>query len=260
MTHGYLSGALTPRILAHRGLTAVTQGEDPSVYENSAVAFAAAHAAGAEYIETDCRRTADGDVVLFHDETLTRLFGDPRPLREVRTAELAALFADHGGLLTLKEALEAFPTVRFNVDVKEPEAAEEAGRIVGAHAHRVLLTSFADQTRRRAVQSAVRSAGSSPAVSPGRRTIALLRVATAIRSTPLARRALRGVDAVQIPERFGAVRVLTPALLRITHELEVEVHVWTVNDPDRMRALVAAGVDGIVTDRADLAIAALRTG
>jgi len=260
VTHGYLTGALTPRILAHRGLTASAQGEDPSVFENSALAFAAAHAAGVEYVETDCRRTADGDVVLFHDETLLRLFADPRPLREVRTAELVALFAEHGGLLTLEEALETFPTLRFNVDVKEPESAEEAGRVVGAHAHRVLLTSFSDRTRRRAVQSAVRSAGLSPAVSPGRRTIALLRVAAAIRSTALARHALRGVDAVQVPERFGAVRVLTPGLLRLAHDLDVEVHVWTVNDPDRMLALIAAGVDGIVTDRADLAIAALRAG
>ncbi|WP_424935722.1 MULTISPECIES: glycerophosphodiester phosphodiesterase family protein [Bacteria] len=259
MTHGYLNGALTPRILAHRGLTAAPGG-DPSVFENSALAFAAAHAAGVEYVETDCRRTADGDVVLFHDETLTRLLDDPRPLREVRTAELAQLFAERGGLLTLEEALETFPTLRFNVDVKELDAAEAAGSVAGAHAHRVLLTSFSDRIRRLAVQSALRSSGSSPAVSPGRRTIALLRAAAAAGSSALARRALRGVDAVQVPERFGAVRVLTPALLRLAHELDVEVHVWTVNDPSRMRALVAAGVDGIVTDRADVAIEALRTG
>lgn len=68
------------RVLAHRGLITAA-GEDSGVWENSAAAFAAAHAAGIDYIETDCQVTADGDVVLFHDETLTRLVGDSRSVR-----------------------------------------------------------------------------------------------------------------------------------------------------------------------------------
>ena len=50
----------------------------------------------------------------------------------------------------------------------------------------------------------------------------------------------------------------TPRLIAAAHSHGVEIHVWTVNDVERMRELIAMGVDGIVTDRADLAIAALR--
>ena len=255
MTHPYFEGAAAPRVLAHRGLV----GEDSSVFDNSALALASADAAGAEYVETDCRATADGDAVLFHDETLQRLLGDPRPVAEVGTRELGDLFAAHGGLLTLGEALEAFPALRFNVDVKARAAAADVGRAVARHGHRVLLTSFDDRNRRAALDAA-RDAGAEvlPASSGGRTTIALLRSASALRLAAWSRRVLRGVDAVQIPERYGALRVFTPALVRAAHDAGVEVHVWTVNDPDRMRALVAAGADGIVTDRADLAIAALR--
>lgn len=70
-------------------------------------------------------------------------------------------------------------------------------------------------------------------------------------------RLLRGLDALQIPERHGAIRVLTPRLIDWAHAADVEVHVWTVNDPKRMIELVALGVDGVVTDRADVAIETL---
>ena len=255
MTHPYFHGAASPRVLAHRGLV----GEDSSVFDNSALALAAADAAGAQYVETDCRATADGDAVLFHDESLQRLLGDPRPVAEVGTRELAALFAAHGGLLTLGEALEAFPSLRFNVDVKDLAAAADVGRAVAAHGHRVLLTSFDDRNRRAALDAA-RAAGAEvlPASSGGRSAIALLRLASALRLTRWTRRILRGLDAVQIPERFGVLRVFTPRLVHAVHDAGAEVHVWTINDPERMRALVDGGADGIVTDRADLAIATLR--
>ncbi|MFD6699086.1 MULTISPECIES: glycerophosphodiester phosphodiesterase family protein [unclassified Microbacterium] len=254
MTHPYFQGASAPRVLAHRGLV----GEDSSVFDNSALALAAADAAGAEYVETDCRATADGDAVLFHDETLQRLLGDPRPVAEVPTAELVKLFAAHGGLLTLADALESFPLLRFNVDVKSRAAAGDVGRAVAAHGHRVLLTSFDDRNRRAALEAAA-AAGADvlPASSGGRTAIALLLLASALRLRGVARRVLRGLDAVQIPERFGALRVFTPALVRAAHDAGAEVHVWTVNDPERMRTLVSAGADGIVTDRADVAIRTL---
>lgn len=255
MTHPYFEKARHPRVLAHRGLTAAI-GEDPSVWENTAGAFAAAHAAGAEYVETDCQVTADGDVVLFHDETLSRLFGDARRVDEVRTRELATMLAPHGGLLTVGEMLEHFPDTRFNIDVKADAAAAPLGRTIAPHAHRVLLTSFSDARRRRTVD-AVMDAGANirPATSAGQAAMIRVRLLTALRVAP--ELLFKDLDALQIPEQYGPVRVLTPALMRAARRHDVEVHVWTVNDPHEMQRLVAAGVDGVVTDRADVAMSAL---
>ena len=256
MTHPYFEKAGHPRVLAHRGLV-TSVGEDSGVWENSAAAFAAAHAAGAEFIETDCQVTADGDVVLFHDATIERLIGDPRSVREVRTRELALLFADHGGLLTVAEALDSFPDTRFNIDVKTDAATAALGPILAEHTHRVLVTSFSDANRRATVAATLRAGASiRPATSGGSRTIAAVRALSALRVSPA--RVLRGIDALQIPERHGRLQVLTPALLRAAHRQDVEVHVWTVNEPETMRRLVRAGVDGIVSDRADLAVEVLR--
>lgn len=255
MTHPYFSKARHPRVLAHRGLITAA-GEDSGVWENSAASFAAAHAAGVEFIETDCRMTADGDVVLFHDETLQRLLGDSRAVREVRTRELRSVFADHGGLLTVAEALDSFPSIRFNIDVKTDAASGPLGPILAEHAHRVLVTSFSDACRRATVAAVLRAgAPLRPATSAGSRTIAGLRALSSMHLSPA--RVLREIDALQIPERRGALTVLTPALLRAAHRADVEVHVWTVNDPEVMLRLIRAGVDGIVSDRADLALATL---
>jgi len=257
VTHPYFEKTARPRVFAHRGLITAA-GEDSGVWENSAAAFAAAHAAGAEYIETDCRVTASGDVVLFHDATLTRLTGDERRVDQVSTRELAAIFADHGGLLTVADAIDAFPRTRFNIDVKTSDAAEPLGAILAPHTRRVLVTSFTDSHRRATVAAVLRAgADLPPATSGGSRTIAAVRARSALR-LPVGG-TLRGIDALQIPERHGPVRVLTPALVRAAHRHGTEVHVWTVNDIEHMRRLLAQGVDGIVTDRADLAVSALHS-
>lgn len=255
MTHEWFQGTPRPRVLAHRGLL-TADDHAHGVVENSFSAVAAAHAAGSVYVESDCHLTADGVVVLFHDADLARVTGDPRPVAQVTARELEALMSERGGLITLQQALDSFPTVRFNLDVKAKDAAAEVGRLVGPHAHRVLLTSFSDDRRRAAMIAAERAGGGiRPATSGGRQTIVRVLTALAGRSPWLLRRALAEIDALQVPERQGRVRIVTPRLIEAAHRHDVEVHVWTVNDAADMRRLLDLGVDGLVTDRADLALA-----
>jgi glycerophosphoryl diester phosphodiesterase len=255
VTHPWFEDAARPRILAHRGL--VTQGADAAgVAENSFAAVAAAHAAGAMYIESDCHLTLDGTVVLFHDDTLTRVTGDPRPIAEVEVRELEELMASRGGLITLTQALEAFPTARFNLDAKADGVEEQMARDIAPYADRVLVASFSDQRRIRVLRAVAASGrGILPATSAGTRTIARAVAAVAIRSDRLLAHALSGLDALQVPERRGAVRIVTSRFVDAVHRHGVEVHVWTVNEPADMRRLLTLGVDGLVTDRADVGLA-----
>ncbi|MDZ8172687.1 glycerophosphodiester phosphodiesterase family protein [Microbacterium xanthum] len=250
--HPWFDGSPLPRVLAHRGLVTASD-EAEGIVENSFAAVTAAHAAGVVYIESDCHLTADGEVVLFHDADLRRVTGDPRTVAQVRLRELDGLMSSRGGLITLRQALETFPDVRFNIDVKSAEAAVPAGRIVAAHAERVLLTSFDDE-RRRAALAAATVGSSRPATSAGSGTVARFAAAAAVRSRAWAARALAGIDALQIPERQGPLRLVSPRSVALAHEVGVEVHVWTVNEPERMHQLLSWGVDGIVTDVADIAL------
>lgn len=243
-----------PRVLAHRGLT--VPGEDHA--ENTLAAVAAAISAGATYVESDCHATRDDEIVLFHDDNLERIAGDPRPVADLTLRDLRALMADRGGLLTLGEALDGFPDTFWNLDAKAPAATEGMGKLIAPHTDRVLVASFAD-SRRRAVLAAAAAAGATlrPATSAGSGTTARVLAAVAAAPAPLLRRLLRGIDALQIPPHQGSVRILTDRLIRRVQAVGVEVHVWTINEVEQMQALVARGVDGIVTDRADHALEAL---
>lgn len=252
--HPYLSGD-APRVLAHRGLV-TPDAAGHGVAENSFAAVAEAHAAGIVYVESDCHVTADGEVALFHDDDLQRVAGDPRAIADVRLHELEEIMSERGGLITLAQALDAFPDVRFNLDVKAAGAAPGVGRLVAPHADRVLVTSFSDARREEALAAAL-SAGAArrPATSPGIETVKRLMLARTLRQKARVRALLADLDALQLPERQGPIRVVTAGLVKDAHAAGVEVHVWTVNAEDDMRRLLDLGVDGLVTDRADVALA-----
>lgn len=241
-----------PRVLAHRGLVG------PGAPENTIAAFHRALEAGAEYVETDTHCTRDGHAVLFHDTSLRRITGDPRPIAELDLAELQRVDLGGDRVPTLAEALDSFPRMRFNLDVKAGAAGKPAtSAILDAGAvDRVLVTSF-DEGRRSAIATGLADAVGQGRVASSASAAMLLRAlpAATFRSMGIVRRTLAGVQALQVPERFRGVPIVTERLVRQMHSLGVEVHVWTVNDPRAMHRLLDLGADGIVTDRCDLALA-----
>lgn len=234
-----------PRILAHRGLAL-------DATENSLGAFRAALDAGATHLETDAHATADGVALLSHDPTLERFDGSDLAVADATWPALRSRRSfDHGtGLITLGEALEAFPDAKFNIDVKAAGAAEPVARAVLAAgaSDRVLITSFREVNARAAWRIAPEVAKSA---SSERTALALL--AVELGSERLLRRALGGVDAMQIPQRAVGLTLTRAKRLGAFRRHVREVHVWTINDPDAMIRLWRSGVDGIVTDRTDLA-------
>ena len=239
--------APSPRVLAHRGLAQ----EAP---ENTLLAFVKALAGGATHLETDVHVSLDGVAVISHDPDLATLGRDVR-IDQLTMAELRHISLGYGqGFTSLADALEAFPAALFNIDVKTDAAAEPAARAIRDHRAiaRVLVTSFDEQRRRRVVSllPGVVSSASAPLVA---KAVA----ASNLGLTTLVRHVLAGCVAVQVPERAGPLRIVTSRFVAMMHSAGVEVHVWTINDPRDMTRLLDLGVDGLVTDRTDLAVAAI---
>lgn len=232
---------------AHRGFSLAG-------LENTLTAFRAAAALGFTHLETDVRVTRDGELVAFHDDRLDRVTDRAGLLAELDWTDVAAArigesagTAEHIPLFS--ELAEELPDAFFNVDVKEGGAVVPLAEVIermGLH-ERVLVTSFSDARRRAVLERLSRPVASSAGV----RTAAAFRFLGAVPEAVLAR-SLRDVQALQVPERYRAVQVVTPQFVARAHRLGLQVHVWTVNEPADMERLLGLGVDGLVTDRADL--------
>jgi glycerophosphoryl diester phosphodiesterase len=230
-----------PLAFAHRGGAA--EGN-----ENTAEAFRRAIDMGYRYVETDVHATRDGVPVVIHDAGLDRVAGQAARVADLSWADLSTVRVGGAAAVPrLDEVLDAWPEIRFNIDVKSDRAAEPAvGSVRAAGAEdRVLLASFSDARLTR-----IRSlAGPRVATSLGMRGIARLRLA----STAGIRISLpESVAAAQIQVRHGRLTVLTPRFLAYLHRLGLAVHVWTIDDPDEMNRLLDMGVDGIMTDRIEV--------
>ncbi|WP_052390091.1 glycerophosphodiester phosphodiesterase [Streptomyces sp. NRRL B-24484] len=233
-----------PIAFAHRG-------GDLGHPENSLAAFEAAVALGYRYLETDVHATADGVLVAFHDSRLDRVTDRTGAVADLPWSTVSR--ARIGGtepVPLLEDLLDAFPGARFNIDVKAERAVAplvEAVRRTDAW-DRVCVGGFSD-SRLAAVRAA---AGPRLATSLGPREVARLRLRS------LAGPLLRGSGApfagvcAQVPERHRGVRVVDRAFVREAHRLGLQVHVWTVDDPVRIGALLDLGADGIMADRIDV--------
>ncbi|MFE9402831.1 glycerophosphodiester phosphodiesterase [Streptomyces sp. NPDC006530] len=233
--HPYLDHP-APIPFAHRGGAA-------DGIENTAAAFKRAAAAGYRYFETDVHTTADGRLVAFHDATLDRVTDARGKIAELPwDAVKRARVAGREPLPLFEELLEAFPEARWNVDLKTESALVPLIDLIRrADAwDRVCVGSFSEAR----VARAHRLAGPRLATSYGVRGVAALRLRSYKIPAPLR----PGAVSAQVPESQNGIPVVDRRFVRTAHALGLHVHVWTINDPARMRALLDLGVDGIMTD------------
>jgi glycerophosphoryl diester phosphodiesterase len=230
-----------PLGFAHRGGAAAGD-------ENTTAAFARAVGLGYRYIETDTHATADGVAVVFHDDTLRRLLGRPGRMIDLRWADLATeRIRGEAAVPRLDDVLAAYPDIRFNIDAKTDHAVQptlEAVERLKAH-ERVLLASFSSARLRRMR----RGAGPAVATSLGLHEVARLWAAFQVgrRYTPA-----ESVVAVQIPPRYGRVPLATESFIGYCHRAGLQVHLWTLDDPDEIGHFLDLGVDGIMTDHIEV--------
>lgn len=233
--HPYLDHPFT-LAFAHRGGAA--EG-----IENTAAAFRRAAGLGYRYFETDVHTSADGRLVAFHDTTLDRVTDANGKIAALPWSEIQQ--ARVGGkepLALFEELLEEFPEARWNVDLKAESALVplvDLIRRAGAW-ERVCVGSFSEGR----VARAMRLAGPRLATSYGVRGVLSLRLRSF--GIPAALRA--GAVCAQVPESQSGIRVVDRRFVQAAHARGLQVHVWTVNDAERMAALLDLGVDGIMTD------------
>jgi glycerophosphoryl diester phosphodiesterase len=228
-----------PIPFAHRGGAA-------DGLENTVFQFRRAVELGYRYIETDVHATADGKLVAFHDETLDRVTDGAGRIADLFWSDVShARVAGKEPVPLFEELLETFPEVRWNVDIKaEPALRPLLDLLERTDSwNRVLVGSFSEKR----VVRAQHLAGPRLATSFGTRGVLNLRLRSWGAPLPVRRSAV----AAQAPEEQSGVPVVDRSFVRAAHARGVQVHVWTINEADRMHRLLDLGVDGIMTDHID---------
>jgi glycerophosphoryl diester phosphodiesterase len=229
---------------------------------------------GATGIELDVHSTADGHLVVCHDTTVDRTTEGDGAIASMTLAEVQALdpaywfipgadttpgrpAADYPWrgrarddpdfrIPTLREVLERFPGVVLNLDIKQTAPAvrgyeSELASILREFDRRddVIVASFHDSAteafRRHAPEIAT-SAGTAAVASFWRS----MHTGEALPPMPHV--------ALQVPEERHGVTIVDERFVEEAHRAGLAVHVWTIDDEEAMKRLLAKGVDGIITD------------
>jgi glycerophosphoryl diester phosphodiesterase len=208
-----------PLIIAHRGASA-------DAPENTLAAFRLAIAQGADGLECDLRMSADGVIVISHDDSLHRTHEHPIHIAEATAAQLAT-----HGVPTLAETLD---TVRghlplINLELKEPIPPDTLDATIGAQAAGIILSSF-DTT----IIAATRAA---------------------LPRLPFWLLTLQGTNmAIATARELGCVgihvwhRAATPRFIAHAGRAGLPVYVWTLDDLRRAGILAGRGIAGITTN------------
>jgi glycerophosphoryl diester phosphodiesterase len=226
---------VTPRIVGHRGASATHP-------ENTLAAITAAKDAGADGIELDVRRTEDDVLVVHHDAHLA----DGRLISQTQADDLPE------SVPTLADAMMVGDDMWINIEMKnspdDPDydashgiSIAVAGLILAFDAEdRVLVSSFD-------VGGILRIRETAPSIRIGWVCYG--------RASPA------GLIGRASGHKMAAIHPHDPlvdqSFVTNAHAQGLEVNVWTVDDPDRLRELASFGVDALITNDPRAARAAL---
>jgi glycerophosphoryl diester phosphodiesterase len=256
-----------PIAFIHRGGAAV-------VPEDTIMGFTEGLKYGDAVIECDVHSTLDGELIVMHDELVDRTTDGTGRISELSYAEIQRLDAgyrftsDNGTTFpwrgkgvtvpTLDKIYAEFPDKPVNIEIKKggrPDIEERiAAAIDAADAQsRTLVVSQSRTTIekfRRASNHQVATASSRFELL-GYWLLSLLHLTWLI-DPPF--------QALQPPEKYKGIPIVTPGFVRAAHRQNLRVDVWTIDDETDMRRLLGYGVDGIMTDRPDVLARVLGRG
>jgi glycerophosphoryl diester phosphodiesterase len=221
----------------------VHRGGDEVETENTLEAFQYSSELGFVFIETDVQATKDGHVVIFHDYNLKRMAGLNSKIGDLTLAQVKSIELLEGGKIPLlSEALESFPELRFNIDIKTEDALSGTVQIIKDMEclEKVCLASFSSSR----LERIRKLAGQKACTSSGQMEIFKLMC----QSIGFPLKTTAG-HCAQVPVSQWGVPVITKNFIQTAQKESKLVHVWTIDDEEQMYKLIDLGVDGLMTDK-----------
>lgn len=230
-------------ISAHRGASMAAP-------ENTISAVQQAIAAGADFVEFDVQRTADGVIIVNHDADLMRVAGSPLVIANSTLEELQAIdvgshfstdFADER-LATLEDVIEiASGKIKLIVELKSYR--DDAPRLVAD----VVQLLRDHQLQEDAVIMSLKYS----------EVVEVERIAPEFISGYISSASLGNIAKLEADFLAVSKKQATEAFIGAVHATDKEVYVWTVDQPKEMATMIDRGVDNIITNDPATAVAVL---
>jgi glycerophosphoryl diester phosphodiesterase len=240
-------------VIAHRG--GLSLGPENTIYT-----FRKAVKLGVDVLEMDVRSTRDGQLIILHDDTVTRTTNATGPVQTYTLVDLKKLDAAHRWspdngqtfpqrnkgvkIPTLPEVFKTFPQTKMNLEIKETRSStiQSLCRLIRDYqmTNNVVVASFdSDSLKefRRLCPQVATSAGASEA-----------RLFFGLQKAYLEGAYSPDAQVLQVPETLRDLRIVNKRFIDAAHARNMRVQVWSVNDVDAMQRLLHLGVDGIMTD------------
>jgi glycerophosphoryl diester phosphodiesterase len=219
---------------------------------------------GVDVLEMNVHTSADGQVVLIHDDTVDRTTNGTGRVNDLTVAELQALdaayrYSQDGGrtfpfreqgvfIPTLDQVFEQYPDMPMVIEIKQetPSLADPLCATIRRHAMqaRVIIPASSDKAI-----SEFRQACPEVATAASTSEVTAL---TLLNLIGLGGTVSPDFSALQVPVTSRGIPIVTASFVRTAHARGLDVHVWTINDQAEMEELLAQGVDGIMTDRPEV--------
>jgi len=219
---------------------------------------------GVDILEMDVHMTKDRHIILIHDDTVDRTTDGTGDVREMTLAELQSLDAgyywtkDDGEtypfrgqdikIPTLEEVFQTFPDYPMIIEIKQenPRMEQDLCNLLRElnMQEKVMIPSFSNTVMERFRQGCPEVA---TAASSGEVRNFVYRNFALVAGTISPK-----YYALQVPEERDGIPIVTKLLIFFANWRNVQVQIWTINDPEEMQRFIEMGVHGIMTDRTDL--------
>ena len=262
----YYNETNRPLVIAHQGGDGVWPGDTMFAFEHAVEL-------GADVLEMDAHLTKDGQIVLMHDKTVDDTTDGTGSIEDMSLSQLKELDAaydwsnDDGQTFpyrgqgiqvpTLDELFQAFPQMRYVIEIKLTEHPLDNTLCELIHAHqmqdKVVVASFHDV----AMQN-FRATCPDVATSASRSEVTQFVLLGKAFLSGFVVPHYQAIQPPYDPAESLNIPIMTRRFIREAHAKNIRVEPWTVNDPDLMQQYIDWGVDGIMTDRPDLMIELLK--
>lgn len=241
---GSVLGQSGVKVIAHRGFSSIAP-------ENTMTAFEKAIEIGADYLELDVHRTKDDSLVVIHDKSIARVSCDSLTsnISEMTYKELQGVSAGYCSkfhdkyrderIPTLLEVLElAKNKIKVCIELKVEGAEEKVLQLVDQldMEDQVIIFAFDYRTLAK--------------IRHLNKSIKILYLISYVNQYSIDYAKVINVDAIGA----GYGTEITKELVDQIHENNMELWKWTVDKEEDMKQLISLGVDGIITNRPDVAL------